>query len=145
MSNSGATSFLHIYDIFAVHIPHLLRSWPRCLQIHSLARVSTDRSSVHRRGQRCEYTKCQFCGDWHGRWGWCAGWVTVSGSMRFMPAIALRRNPRDYFRHAATTWANHLTRTHSYSYTLRHPPQPPPTLALAAPLWWRVRMRVGIK
>ena len=39
MSNSGATSFVHIYDVFVVHIPHLLRSWPRCLQIHSLARV----------------------------------------------------------------------------------------------------------
>ena len=37
--NSGATSLLHIYNAFVVHIPHLLRSWPRCLQIHSLARV----------------------------------------------------------------------------------------------------------
>ena len=44
-----------------------------------------------------------------------------------MPAIALRRNPRDYSRHAATTRANHLTPTHSYSYTLRHAPQPPHT------------------
>ena len=27
-------------NVFAVHIPHLLRSWPRCLtQIHSLACV----------------------------------------------------------------------------------------------------------
>ena len=37
--NSGATSLLHIYNAFVVHIPHLLRSWPRCLQIHLLARV----------------------------------------------------------------------------------------------------------
>ena len=26
-------------NVFAVHILHLLRSWPKCLYIHSLARV----------------------------------------------------------------------------------------------------------